>query len=130
MKPLRIQIDQINGPKFAFLALEGTILIYETKDWVKESISQVPIELVSITERRRLHGNMVVMPLLVFLFSLLVAMAILVNGITPQGSYTAMFLLVMFSIGLAICLIVLRKYSLRSKTVMFMFAPTNDTIEF
>ncbi len=62
-----IRVPLLSGPK-AWITLQGSILSYREKFWSCESTVDIPLELVSFTEKKQLKGSRLIAALLSLLF--------------------------------------------------------------
>ncbi len=63
-----IKIRLLSGPPKAWLSLHGSILSYRERCWSRETIIDIPVELVAFTEKKRFKGAWLIAALLSLLF--------------------------------------------------------------
>ena len=79
-----LPIKRIDGSGRSCLKLEGTLLIYNHKDWCFDSTLLIPVESVQISEHSRFYRDMailaVVLPLIMIIITVLLSVYALYEG--------------------------------------------------
>ena len=129
-----IPIRQLNGPRKAWLSLEGTVLTYRDRTWGRQTVVDIPVELISVAEKKRFMGTRLIGALCWLLFSL-VAWAI-IGGIAYRADIFPSLAseLFFFVLGMAVAVIpfivLLIRFLFRQRTVSLVIAPHGSSITF
>lgn len=129
-----VRIRLVSGAAKAWLCLEGTILSFREKAWSRETALEIPLELVTVSECRRLMGTRLIAALLALLFLPAIGGAILglwylVAGPAPER-VVAMFMGTGGVFGLVAFLVLLARFFVRQTAITLTIAPDNVTIPF
>jgi len=133
-----LRIRPIGGPKRSCLELEGTVLIYNAKTWVRETSLWIPVELISISENIRFRASRLIASLLSLLIPVLTG-AILhgiffdLADIDSEYRFGATIITILFIIllmGFVSFVVLLTRFFFRVKTICMTITPESSVIEF
>jgi hypothetical protein len=138
MEDISLQIHKTSQPNKSSLTLEGTVLIFEEKDKLVESEMQIPVELITIYEGKKLRGSRLIIGLLFPAVSLLVSIILGFFifdflGVSKDSTFFNVFLVCFFSVfllSIIICGIYVVRFFIRAKTISFVISPDEYIIEF
>ena len=133
-----VRIHRIGNSDKSSLTLEGTVLVLEEKNRNIHSETEIPVELISISECRRFEAKRLIIALLCPVVSLILGgflavfptkiLGFSVDSTCAHVCLIVMCLLLLLSIvGFCIYLVM---FLIRVQTVVFCIAPDGDTIEF
>jgi|GEM_PF-1783651 len=129
-----IRIRLVSGPSKAWLSLHGSILSYREKYWSRESIIDIPIELVTFTEKKQFKGSRLIVALLSLPFLLGIGGAVIglwyLFAGAPSETVVPICVGTGAITGFLIFLFLLVRFFIRQKTITIHVAPADMTITF
>jgi len=129
-----IRIRLLRGPDKVWLSLQGTVLTYRDRTWSRETILDIPVELITVQETRRFMGSRLVAALCVLFFSLLTGGAIAGMPHYVKGWYSPVAEGVFGILGAAVAtipfLIMFVRFFFKQRTITLTIAPDNGEITF
>ena len=132
MKNVPLLVRLVNVSRTARLCLEGTVLLYYHRQPKVDVHLQIPVELISVFEDRRLRGKRLVIVLLIPLIILI--LPILIGTFFDKDSAMRGVLGGIMIIGVFIWLLLLPVllfiFCKKTRTISFIIAPENRRIEF
>ncbi len=116
-----IRIALLTGANKAWLTLQNSILSYREKFWSRESIVDIPVELVTFTEQKRLKGSRLIAALLALLILPVIGGAAiglwnLISG-PPPDTVVAGCIVAGVVAGFLTFLVLLVRFFMRQKTI-------------
>ena len=130
----KIRVRLLKGAPKAWLCLQGTVLSYHGRFWGEESRIDVPLELVSITEKKQFRGSRLIVSLLSLLFLLGIGGAViglwhLITGNVPESVYSICMATCTIA-GFFIFVVLLVRFFIRQKTISIYIGPEVAAISF
>ena len=128
-----LKIKRVGEHGRHFLRLEGTILIYNQKNWASESKLMIPIELIYISEHPRFYKNLLTIALIILVFPIImIIITLFYEGIksseVEELIFAAIGVTLLLELGLAIPLIF--NFLFAKKTVRLSVADSGFFVEF
>ena len=129
-----IRVQLLTGPPKAWLNLHGSILSYRERFWSRESIIDIPVELVTFTEKKQLKGSRLIAALLSLLFlpgigGATIGLWYLFAG-TPSDAVLSVCMGTGAISGFFTFVLLLVRFFIRQKTITIHVAPEDMTITF
>jgi len=129
-----IRIRQLIGPRKAWLSLVGTVLTYCDRTWSRETAIDIPVELISIKDKKRFMGTRLIGALCWLLFSLMAGAIMGAIVYRPDTPCTATTEIIFFVLWMAVAIVpfvvLLIRFFFRQRTVSLVIAPHNSQITF
>lgn len=126
-----IKIKLLKGPRHAWLSLKGTVLSYRDQTWSQETNIDIPVELISIIEKKQFAGQRLIAASLWLLFSYLIV-AIIIHLVQFQQHSIIDTIIILLGIGLVLVpfVVLLIYFFIRQRTVTLQIEPEKWKISF
>lgn len=126
-----IRIRLLDGRNKSWIMLQGTVLTYREQRWSQETIVDIPVELISITEKKQIMGTRFGVALLWLLFSFLTVILIAIAINLQNNSLTTNIYAIIstFIVIIPFIILIIRSF-FRQRTITFTIAPKNGKISF
>lgn len=129
-----IRIRSLSGPPKTWLSLRGSVLTYRERFWSRESLVDIPVELVTVTGKKQFEGTRLIAALLALFFLPAIGGAIIGLWYLFAGAPSDTVLSICMGTG-AIAgfftfLFLLVRFFIRQKTITIHVAPEGVAITF
>ena len=129
-----IRIRSLSGPPKTWLSLQGSILTYRERSWSRESLVEIPVELLTFTEKKQFEGTRLIAALLSLFFLPAIGGAIIGLWYLFAGAPSETVLSICMDTG-AIAgfftfIFLLVRFFIRQKTITIHVALEDMTITF
>jgi hypothetical protein len=129
-----IRIRSLSGPPKTWLSLHGSILTYRERFWSRESLVEIPVELVTFTEKKQFEGTRLIAALLSLFFLPAIGGAIIglwhLFAGAPSDTVLSICMGTGAIAGFFTFLFLLVRFFIRQKTITIHVAPEDMTITF
>ena len=129
-----IPIRLLTGPRKAWLSLEGTVLTYRDRTWGGYTNIDIPLELISVVEKKQFMGSRLIGALCWLLFSLFAgAGAYAIGrrlGIRARPEDGMALFVVWAAFAIIPFIVFLIRFLLRQRTITLIIAPSAGSMTF
>lgn len=129
-----IRIRSLSEPPKTWLSLRGSILTYRERFWSRESLVDIPVELVTFTEKKQFEGTRLIAALLSLFFLPAIGGAIIglwyLFAGTPSDTVLSICMGTGAIAGFFTFLFLLVRFFIRQRTITIHVAPEDMTITF
>jgi len=128
-----VKIELLSGAPRAWLSLHGTVLSYRERFWIRESTVDIPVELVTFTEKKRFKGSRLIAALLPLLYLPAIGGAIIGLWYLFAGSLSNTVMggcmVVCFLAGFFTFMFLVVRFFIRQRAVTIHVAPDTDDMK-
>jgi hypothetical protein len=129
-----IPIRLLSGPRKAWLSLEGTVLTYRDRTWGGHTELNIPLELISVVEKKQFMGSRLIGALCWLLFSLFAgAGAYAIGrrlGIRARPEDEIALFVVWAAFAIIPFVVFLVRFHIRQRTITLIITPSAGSMTF